>query len=779
MSEIRYLLLEIAHLCEARLDFLRDKYVPLLTSAIQSHQVELTQEVRDHAENQWVQQTIGKRIPNEQKALLQTQAMAQTLFDTIVATDPDVHKKNTQWLLNVIVSGQSLVEDLPKAQYYLTVFQKVQKLLPVEQRNLHTIRSFADLYAIIEPKEQEMSKREADRQQHELMHAPENATVIMNTADYKIVIPHTEAASCHFGVNTQWCTTAAYKNNQFNSYNAQGPLYIILDKKTNQRWQYHFPTGQFTNERDQRIDIPSFAAAHPDVIKVLTDHLPKAVAYLQTYPVFKMPNGMFVRKDRTVNAAEPLLTLSVENGEFKSTGRSANDFSSEEIAKLLNKLHIRGNPTGGPDFKYDLYYRPIGGELGFEDLRWQTVAEASKPLLRLSDGWMWKGIKSERTTADQTLETEFDLILIPQDFEKIAAISEAPKQLGYVCRALIKDGTFEVVQTPLSPGVASYAPNFKTRNRTVASLIGKYLVDLLLKVNGIKQWEGSREFSPSMLGKEDAQRLLDGKPFLADLRTVFNAKGVTPATKKMVLKTLEKEDITHHNVWLNDRLIVLEWDNIDEAVDDIATTEGKSFYKYYITDGGMHDADWPSSVDSYQQSDFLTALKKSDPETLKKLGEYLANEHPDLVEEFDDYDPTDLDNVNELLRNSEDDTVFDAMKQAIAAGHESGAQAEAFKIFQKSVDSNEFLFFKQPPPKGRKRPVYTGKFVWDTPLVMAVPMATIIDLLDDAYTLQGDGWVGTVEGSQINPETPYHGFTDYDDDYANTIFIEKVEEFLP
>ena len=88
---------------------------------------------------------------------------AQMIFDKVAEADPDIHKKNTQWLLNVILSGKSLLEDLEKAQYYLTVYERVKRLLPVEQRDLNKYKSFADLYGAIKEKEQEISKRESDR----------------------------------------------------------------------------------------------------------------------------------------------------------------------------------------------------------------------------------------------------------------------------------------------------------------------------------------------------------------------------------------------------------------------------------------------------------------------------------------------------------------------------------------------------------------------------------------------------------------------------------------
>jgi hypothetical protein len=73
------------------------------------------------------------------------------------------------------------------------------------------------------------------------------------------------AASCFFGRNTRWCTTSRDKNdNMFNAYAKDGPLFVILDKQSNKRWQFHFDLGQsmelrmqqnqFMDEKDHEVN---------------------------------------------------------------------------------------------------------------------------------------------------------------------------------------------------------------------------------------------------------------------------------------------------------------------------------------------------------------------------------------------------------------------------------------------------------------------------------------------------------------------------------------------
>jgi len=52
-------------------------------------------------------------------------------------------------------------------------------------------------------------------------------------------------------------------------YSKEGPLYIILHKSSNTRWQFHFQSNQFMDERDHEIDLVEFSEDHRTVVNVL------------------------------------------------------------------------------------------------------------------------------------------------------------------------------------------------------------------------------------------------------------------------------------------------------------------------------------------------------------------------------------------------------------------------------------------------------------------------------------------------------------------------------
>jgi hypothetical protein len=92
---------------------------------------------------------------------------------------------------------------------------------------------------------------------------PEEETI--NRGDYeevykdstvRVIQPLNEAASCFWGKGTRWCTAATSGNNYFDTYNRDGPIYILLPTKplhNGEKYQFHFQSMQFMDEKDEPI----------------------------------------------------------------------------------------------------------------------------------------------------------------------------------------------------------------------------------------------------------------------------------------------------------------------------------------------------------------------------------------------------------------------------------------------------------------------------------------------------------------------------------------------
>lgn len=123
--------------------------------------------------------------------------------------------------------------------------------------DLFKFKTLSDLgeFIISIRQEESISNNEKDRQYEKKLFDSKEATLVYDDAEFKIVIPHTEEASIFFGKNTQWCTAATESENLFDHYNDDGPLYIVLNKKQNKRWQLHFQTNQFMDENDRHCTL--------------------------------------------------------------------------------------------------------------------------------------------------------------------------------------------------------------------------------------------------------------------------------------------------------------------------------------------------------------------------------------------------------------------------------------------------------------------------------------------------------------------------------------------
>jgi len=177
-------------------------------------------------------------------------------------SDPSPAKKYVNWMIVRYLKGDiRRLEDIPsRIAPALMKFQSLQnkKKLKPEHSDINKIRSIEDAmdeYSI--DSNQTQGNKSQAKSVEKSMYDSNEAQLIFNSPEYKIVVPKTEEASCFFGKNTRWCTAAA-NNNQFDNYSQDGPLYIILHKPTNSRWQFSFASGEYMDERDEPINLIEF-----------------------------------------------------------------------------------------------------------------------------------------------------------------------------------------------------------------------------------------------------------------------------------------------------------------------------------------------------------------------------------------------------------------------------------------------------------------------------------------------------------------------------------------
>lgn len=201
------------------------------------------------------------------------QAMdSKAVVDELKKADPDPQGKNLQFLANMYVSGQFKMEDRERVKTDIEQFMKSRRGIAAKLKepgneelagkypngvnDLLQLKSLNDLYDLVDLTggAADVSGKEVARQEMQ------GANKVIDTPNFKVYIPQTQEAACRIGSGTRWCT-AGDKNNMFSHYHSQGPLYIIMANVGGKlrKWQLHYESGQYMDERDQSISQADIA----------------------------------------------------------------------------------------------------------------------------------------------------------------------------------------------------------------------------------------------------------------------------------------------------------------------------------------------------------------------------------------------------------------------------------------------------------------------------------------------------------------------------------------
>ena len=181
-------------------------------------------------------------------------------FNKIVSADPissNLERNNLgeygKWLLNLYKKKNLKLENLYKATEYITIFDKAKKSKKLVNNDINKYKSLPELFSVVEPFTHQESISNNDIANNI---KNKEADVVYEDAEWKVIVPKTEKASCLYGANTQWCT-ASKENNMFDEYNEQGKLYININKQSGRKYQFHLETKSFMDEIDEKIKLNS------------------------------------------------------------------------------------------------------------------------------------------------------------------------------------------------------------------------------------------------------------------------------------------------------------------------------------------------------------------------------------------------------------------------------------------------------------------------------------------------------------------------------------------
>lgn len=768
MSLRRYVsLIETEILLEDRLTFLRDRFLPLLNVAVQAGTI------------QWPENIAPRERASRLANTNVRSQIADKLFTYIISVDPDPQKKNSQWLLtSVLRKNQPMpFEDLAHASESLTKFAEMKRAgeLAPDKTDINRFRSLSDLNVALRGEQEQRTTALATQDQAMLA----QTDIIYDGPDFRVISLKTKEAAAYFSSDTEWCTAWGMpgcrhptRTNQYESYIRKGPLYVIFDKSTHEKWQFSFATDQYMDVEDNQIDLRAFFKQRPKLAQVFEQMDGDPIGEIAGYPVYKVDESYVVK-----TVAGPLggVLLKAEFATNLTPGREARpeddvlhaltgswitaynnrpasrDEAFKNIRQFLTEFKIKGDPLG--DDVVDLYYR---------DGKWGTLRELAQPLYRLGESDLlgpqivWRQLKThtaQRLILDGQNNTEY-------------------------LEAEIFDGSFGVVSIENVYHAKSVADNPMRRSinavaqvvqaKELLPIVSFAITELLLK-ESVERWSPDSRIKPDELTYEDGDRLTKAKPELASIPMAYKMHGAAPVVKEMIEQWYNRHDLISSPSkppWAGDNLIIEQFKDVDELVESLGNDTAKWCVRVLRGDEFIEYESGNADKD-----DLIRSLPH---EMALSLGKYLQQNYPDEAEDID-FQPRDISSVIELAEAVEDTELDNAVDAAASTGAQVGSEHEMFKALHDAIKSaNNVVFLSKDEP--------TDDFAWDSPCAFVVPIKELVERMasDNEDDLAGEiysgGWDDTFEAS-VNVDSPYNGFSDYDEKAAQERFAEEIYQF--
>ena len=146
-------------------------------------------------------------------------------------------------------AGQSTADQFHNIKKNLEIFFQQQRFMP--EPDLNKIQSPEQLESVVEEARPAI---EAHQKEQRYMNVEEGMEVFRNDSKWFITGVHNKGAACELGKGTDWCTAAPGLDYFGQYYESYDPLFFFEDKKTGERFQFHYGSAQFMDERDVPLE---------------------------------------------------------------------------------------------------------------------------------------------------------------------------------------------------------------------------------------------------------------------------------------------------------------------------------------------------------------------------------------------------------------------------------------------------------------------------------------------------------------------------------------------
>jgi hypothetical protein len=150
----------------------------------------------------------------------------------------------------------------PKIGDIISKYQSLKKsVLSDDERDITRYKSLRQLVDVLD----QYSNADTRSNREIMKDIKEKETeMFYKNSEIMVVIPKTEASSCQYGKGTAWCTSSTKAKNDFDEYNADGNLYVIVTKE-GEKYQFHFERNEFVDSSGEPINVEELTAEHPSI----------------------------------------------------------------------------------------------------------------------------------------------------------------------------------------------------------------------------------------------------------------------------------------------------------------------------------------------------------------------------------------------------------------------------------------------------------------------------------------------------------------------------------
>lgn len=214
------------------------------------------------------------------------------ILSLIQPNQKNILHQDTKWVLGLYQNNPEIIHDLPRlvndeGTGILQIYNRLKVLNIIEGRdknlyNFKTIDELENLTSQFNPDELWGNNDERKKRvlRSDAIEAKNEVDLIYEDNTWIVLIPKTYEASVYWGHGTSWCT--AYKDDKkyYNEYTSDGPLYININIRTGEKYQFHFETSSFKDKNDNDIEGDNLfdaIKASKGMVNVYKSILPKEI----------------------------------------------------------------------------------------------------------------------------------------------------------------------------------------------------------------------------------------------------------------------------------------------------------------------------------------------------------------------------------------------------------------------------------------------------------------------------------------------------------------------